>query len=287
MNWYYAEGSQQIGPVDQAQFNSMVANGRIRGDTLVWHSGMPNWAPYSTVAGQSGAAAAGSMASGGAAAFGAGSAGVPSPSYSPTPSQYQPGMAGPAAGGVPRYCAECGTVHNEAEMVRFGDSYVCGNCKNVFAQKLREGVRSTANVRYGGFWIRVLALLIDGVILTIVNMILSVALIGIIGIGRNPGDLSPVKLMLMFVVYLVQIAIYATYEAWFLSNKGATPGKMALGLRVVRASGAPISLGLGYGRFFSRIVDSITLGIGYVIAAFDEEKRTLHDRIVDTRVIYR
>jgi len=86
--------------------------------------------------------------------------------------------------------------------------------------------------------------------------------------------------------FLIQIAISIAYEVYFLTTRGATIGKMALGLRVVRADGGPISMGLAVGRFFAMILSSFIFMIGYIMAAFDLEKRALHDRLCDTRVIY-
>ena len=47
MDWFYSEGGEQKGPVDDAAFRALVANGTIRPDTLVWHEGMADWQPLS------------------------------------------------------------------------------------------------------------------------------------------------------------------------------------------------------------------------------------------------
>jgi uncharacterized RDD family membrane protein YckC len=60
---------------------------------------------------------------------------------------------------------------------------------------------------------------------------------------------------------------------------------MALKLRVVRADGSPVGYGLAAGRYLSKILSALILLIGYIMAAFDEQKRALHDRICDTRVV--
>jgi uncharacterized RDD family membrane protein YckC len=63
---------------------------------------------------------------------------------------------------------------------------------------------------------------------------------------------------------------------------------MALNLKVIRASdGQNPSVGMAIGRYFAYWLDAITLTIGYIIAAFDSEKRALHDYICGTRVIYK
>jgi uncharacterized RDD family membrane protein YckC len=71
----------------------------------------------------------------------------------------------------------------------------------------------------------------------------------------------------------------------FVYKLGATPGKMALGLKVVRPGGGPVSLGRAVGRYFAKMLSYIILCIGYIIIGFDSEKRGVHDMICDTRVI--
>jgi len=51
MNWYYAVGSQQQGPVTEDQLHALAKDGVVTGDTLVWRDGMANWQPYRTVGG--------------------------------------------------------------------------------------------------------------------------------------------------------------------------------------------------------------------------------------------
>ena len=60
---------------------------------------------------------------------------------------------------------------------------------------------------------------------------------------------------------------------------------MALKLRIVRPDGSPLTYARAFGRHWGKFLSSITLLIGYIIAAFDSEKRALHDRICDTRVV--
>ena len=91
--------------------------------------------------------------------------------------------------------------------------------------------------------------------------------------------------MALGAVYLVDMAIGATYEGVFVSRFGATPGKMALELKVVRPDGGPVSLGRAVGRYFAKMVSAIVLMIGYIMVGFDSEKRALHDMLCDTRVV--
>lgn len=154
-----------------------------------------------------------------------------------------------------------------------------------------------AGRHYGGFWIRFLARIIDVILLGVINAIVRFPLMlmfglgtmGMGGLGRGPGDgviFGPAMMGVMGLSALIGIALGAAYEVYFLSAHGATPGKMALGLRVIRPDGEPISPMLALGRHFALWISGIILMIGYIMAAFDPEKRALHDRICETRVIY-
>jgi len=164
-----------------------------------------------------------------------------------------------------------------------------------YSQKLREGVTPVARQlprQFAGFWIRFVAVLIDGIILAVVGWIVQFAFLGaVLRPGRimNSQDVNAetvgAAMGLVGLVFIVDIAIACGYEAFFLGRFGATPGKMALSLKVVRPSGAPISYARGAGRYFAKQLNLMTLMIGYIIAGFDSEKRGLHDMICDTRVI--
>jgi len=143
-------------------------------------------------------------------------------------------------------------------------------------------------VHYGGFWIRFVARLIDGVILALANSVIRLPLFLALGLNRSmvltqmaaPGFISAIILTIT-----ISTVIGVAYEAYFVSTRGATLGKMALGLKIVRPDGGGISPGLAAGRYFAQILSGMVLAIGYIMAGFDSQKRALHDRICDTRVI--
>jgi uncharacterized RDD family membrane protein YckC len=179
-----------------------------------------------------------------------------------------------------QYCSECGQPWPPEELARFGDRLICFNCKIAYAQKLREGVASAATFTYAGFWIRVVAWVIDFFILLVAGVVAQLPFARLLQ-SRRIED----TLMAMGAVYLIDMAIGATYEGVFVSRFGATPGKMALELKVVRPDGGPVSLGRAVGRYFAKMVSAIVLMIGYIMVGFDSEKRALHDMLCDTRVI--
>ena len=200
-------------------------------------------------------------------------------------------VAVPVDGGAgeTRFCSECGRSYPADELVAFGTSVVCAACKPGFTQKLREGIRPAGAVRYGGFWIRYLAVLIDSLILSVVTVIvfaigISLYPVDWANVGRSQADLMQL-LAIEGVVWFFALIANAVYETWMIGRYGATLGKMACGLRVVTSDGGKVSYGRSLGRHFAKMLSSFILFIGYIMAGFDEEKRALHDRICDTRVI--
>jgi uncharacterized RDD family membrane protein YckC len=197
-----------------------------------------------------------------------------------------------------RYCSQCGRAASEEELARFGDQMVCGACKPAYAQKLREGVApqgTGTGYQYGGFWIRVVAQMIDSMILGMVLSAIQYALIfPLTGFSplaqpaKSGTDLwQALSGMFAFlgISVLVSLAGGSCYEGFFVSRLGATPGKMVFSMKVVRPDGMPLGLGRAFGRYFAKQVNALTLGIGYLIVAFDDQKRGLHDMICDTRVV--
>jgi uncharacterized RDD family membrane protein YckC len=200
--------------------------------------------------------------------------------------------APPPAGREPAtlYCTQCGRNLPASALLSFGDQLVCAECKPLFVQRLRAGQSVAAGPAFAGFWIRVAAKMIDGIILYAVNLALT-ALFGLAFAGamqrqalENPDQ---PWLMLSFTcgMFVLQMLVAMGYTVFFLSRFSATPGKLLVRLRVVRSDGSAIGLGRSFGRHFADMLSSMILGIGYVMVAFDDQKRALHDHLCDTRVV--
>ena len=150
-------------------------------------------------------------------------------------------------------------------------------------------------VRYGGFWLRFVAYLIDYTIVGIPMGIIAILLTGgsmfaLSRLGPNPApeDVMAAMMPMIGAVAVMSVAgmvLYCSYETFFLVKYGATPGKMAMGLKVVRPDGSGIQVGRAIGRYFSKVLSGMILYIGFIMVGFDSEKRALHDMICDTRVI--
>ena len=134
-------------------------------------------------------------------------------------------------------------------------------------------------VRYGGFWLRVVAYLIDAIILNIVLWLLTV-ITGLRLISYTATNhLEPLPILAPLVVNWLYFALMES------SERGATLGKMALGLRVVTEHGQRLSFANATGRYFAKFISALILGIGFLMVAFTERKRGLHDMIAGTLVV--
>jgi uncharacterized RDD family membrane protein YckC len=70
-----------------------------------------------------------------------------------------------------------------------------------------------------------------------------------------------------------------------IGKYGATLGKMACKIKVVTPDGGRVTYLRAFGRYFAKLLSAMICFIGYIMAGFDDEKRALHDRICDTRVV--
>jgi uncharacterized RDD family membrane protein YckC len=251
MNWHYLEGSEQRGPIPDADLEALFRAGTVQPDTLVWREGMAEWQPYAQAKSLPGGA----------------------PLRMAGPVSAPPGQV---------LCAECGQAFPPEEVIRHGNQFICAACKPVFLQKLKEGVMPQAVLNYAGFWIRVLAYIIDSIILDIVLVPLSIAMRFVVGGPVNPLEVNWAAFFINTPIGLVLVVSYYTF---FVGKYGATPGKMAVKLRIVNPDGSPVSYAKACGRMFAVMVSFLCCYIGVLMVAWDSEKRGLHDRMCNTRVI--
>ena len=121
----------------------------------------------------------------------------------------------------------------------------------------------------------------DGIVVWIIGSFGGEALGTLLGDLAGGGELA-VALMVALVTLLLQLFYYAFFHASF---NAATPGKMLIGIKVVRSDGKNISFLRAVARYFATIPSAIILGIGYLMAGFTDRKQALHDMICDTVVV--
>jgi uncharacterized RDD family membrane protein YckC len=131
-----------------------------------------------------------------------------------------------------------------------------------------------------GFGRRCAAALLDALVAGLANGCVAVAMALA---GRSPADLG--------VRGLVVAAVVEAYFAWIYSAvaessaRQGTLGKMAVGIRVTDLQGRRLTLGRASGRFAAKLLSGLTLGLGFLPAAFGERHQALHDRVAGTLVL--
>ena len=132
---------------------------------------------------------------------------------------------------------------------------------------------------YAGFWIRVAATIIDSIIIYAALFVVGYFFV---------EELSPDNIILtLFSAYVILPIIVAIYYASFeSSSKQATPGKMAVGIKVGNHLGKQLTFGNAIGRYFAKILSAMILYIGFMMAGWDDKKQGLHDKIAGTYVFY-
>jgi hypothetical protein len=106
IQWFYAQNGQQTGPISEPELDTLVQNGQLTTETLVWREGMVNWQPYNSVR---------------------------------TPRQLSRDPAAPPVLDQ-AVCAECQRIFGKSDLLRYENAYVCAACKPAFFQKLQEGI---------------------------------------------------------------------------------------------------------------------------------------------------
>ena len=200
------------------------------------------------------------------------------------------------------FCGSCGTPTGTpaAAVARptAPPSYVGGSSHAAYADP--AGLVVSRGFTYAGFWLRVVASLIDAVIMGLAGGVLFVPVFLLSGLGAHMGVLAeshgqpdPAILIgiigMILVFAAISMLIQWLYHAYLESGeKQATWGKQALGLYVTDLMGSPVTFGRASGRFFAKIVTGmIPLGIGYVMAGFTERRQALHDMIASCLVLRR
>jgi len=149
-----------------------------------------------------------------------------------------------------------------------------------------------------GWWSRVCAALIDGLIISIGALAILALFGSVFSIGFFDSDEAGVAalivgLMLSFLAIAIVALLYA--PLMMAQTNGKTLGRMAMGIRVVRANGQPMTFGWAMLRevavkaLLFGFAGSVTFGLTNLADVlwplWDDENRALHDFIVDTRTV--
>jgi uncharacterized RDD family membrane protein YckC len=141
---------------------------------------------------------------------------------------------------------------------------------------------------------RLLAAFVDGLVLTAVCVPVFVLVLVVFGAGGGfDGELDDLTTNLLVGTVLILGGLpYAAVQAWLVTTRGQTVGKIALGLRIVRTDGRPVDFVQGvllrswvFGLLGAVPCLGNLINITDLLAIFSDRHRTLHDRLADTLVV--
>jgi uncharacterized RDD family membrane protein YckC len=143
------------------------------------------------------------------------------------------------------------------------------------------------DIRAAGFWIRVVAVIIDTAVMLIAQAVLYAMASMVFG-GRS-------SIAIRGAAQVFGAMLIAVYSVLFHWRWGQTLGKMAVDIRVVTCrptptspgwltDSGPLTLGCAALRQLASLLSSAILGVGYLMAGLRRDKRALHDLIAGTRV---
>lgn len=119
------------------------------------------------------------------------------------------------------------------------------------------------STNYAGFWIRLVASLIDGFIIMAFQIVLGMVKMDFIG-------------TIVGIVYVIGFWVY-----W----NGQTPGKKVMKIKIIREDGKKFDIMTGVLRYVGYIISSIALFLGYFWVIWDPKKQGWHDKIAGTVVV--
>ena len=132
---------------------------------------------------------------------------------------------------------------------------------------------------YGGFWVRLLASLIDSIWVLALTLTLGWLVYGAVYFESTDFIQGGADFIISYVLPFLITMVFWVYKA-------ATPGKMVLGLKIVDATTLEnVSKGRLVLRYFAYYVSLIPIGLGFLWVAWDKKKQGWHDKIAKTLVI--
>jgi uncharacterized RDD family membrane protein YckC len=137
----------------------------------------------------------------------------------------------------------------------------------------------TEDLEYVGFWPRVGAALIDTLLLLFITVPLLTLAYGRQYWSATDWVHGPVDFLINWLLPAIAVVLFWVYRQ-------ATPGKMAVGARIVDArTGAKPGTGQLVGRYLAYYVSIIPLMLGIIWVAFDPRKQGWHDKLAGTIVV--
>lgn len=137
-------------------------------------------------------------------------------------------------------------------------------------------------VRYAGFWRRLAASLVDGLVLFVPGLCISFSMLYFLR-----EELLSVMLFYLLLSLFCGLLGWVYNAAMESSPMQGTLGKKALGIKVTDLSGKTVSFAQASGRYFGKYISALFLGFGYFMVAFTDKKQGLHDMLSGCFVVQR
>jgi uncharacterized RDD family membrane protein YckC len=104
--------------------------------------------------------------------------------------------------------------------------------------------------------------------------------------GTTTNDDGTKSIGALYYVFILLALAWLVYNRWILGGQGASIGKKALGLKLIKEeTGQPIGALMAFVRDLCHIVDSVICYIGYLFPLWDSKRQTIADKIVKTLVV--
>lgn len=267
--WYGVNAARErLGPMTADEMRRRFESGELQRRSLVWQAGMAQWQPLESMADALGIVLA-----------------------SERPAVEPPSLDTPRPHPATVITAE--TPRAPAADAAMAQAYAA-SARDASA----TGGIDTDDVVDAGFLRRFAAFIVDSFILGIAMWALILLMVLLLGFGvagiatmfesSSRGGVPEGPLLWVFVIgfYVLPILMQGAYHIAFTGSAWqATPGKRLLGIKVVDEDGQRITLARSTGRWFAAALSYLTFYIGFLMAAFTDRKRALHDMVASTRVV--
>lgn len=293
-NWHYVKNGEAAGPVPGPELRRLAGDGAIRPATLIWNPTLPNWVE--------------------AGSFGDLFPNIPMPPPIPAGGA-DPVMPAPQPVSIsPVSMSPVGFADLGPDLGASRASESAGTWSNASLEPSAADSPYVveAETRYAGFWIRVVAYVIDAIILaaltwavvqftTIDNDLtpllaaqvpldqidLAIAQLEQMGVRNITRDMVQTYIAQYSASSAISFALTVLYFVliqWILQ---ATLGKLIVGIRLRTRNGENAGFIRVLWRYLMTFISAAIIMIGYLMVAFTREKTALHDLLAGTRVVYR
>jgi len=185
------------------------------------------------------------------------------------------------------FCEKCGNnISAESTFCSICGAKREGEIKTNFNITLDQSIN--AGMNYAGFWVRLVAFIIDAIIVGIAGGIVGFVLgFGLgLSMGANGANESEIAAAAGAVGYIAGVVINWLYFTLYESSaKQATIGKSAMGIIVTNLNSERITFGKANARYWGKIISGLILLIGFIMAGLTAKKQALHDIMAGTIVI--